>query len=67
MKWKITAAIAIVFSAITPLGMGIGTAIDSSGSAETTAGLLAESILQSLGAGTLLYVVVPFGRIFGER
>jgi zinc transporter ZupT len=58
IKWKTTAVIGLIFSLITPIGIATGTAIDESGSTNTASGKLAESILQALGEGTLLYVVV---------
>ena len=57
VKWKTTAVIGVVFSVISPVGIAIGTAIEESGSTNTPSGMLAESILQALGTGTLLYVV----------
>jgi zinc transporter 1/2/3 len=57
VKWKTTAVIGLIFSLITPIGIAIGTAIYESGSTNTPSGMLAEAILQALGAGTLLYVV----------
>ena len=57
VKWKMVAGIGIVFTTLSPIGLAIGTAVDESGSTNTPAGKLAESILQALGAGTLLYVV----------
>jgi zinc transporter 1/2/3 len=58
VKWKITAAIGIFFATLSPVGMAIATAIDESGTTNSASGQLAEAILQALGAGTLLYVVV---------
>lgn len=58
VKWKVSAAIVIVFSLVTPIGIGIGTAVEASSSTKSSSGTLAESILQSIGTGTLLYVVV---------
>ena len=58
VKWQVSVAIVIIFSMITPIGIGIGTAVEESGSTKNASGTLAESILQSIGTGTLLYVVV---------
>lgn len=58
VKWQISVALVIFFSFISPLGIIIGIAVVESGSTETESGKLAEAILQSVGTGTLLYVVV---------
>ena len=58
VKWKVSVAIALIFSFITPIGIAVGTGIEASGSTKSALGTLAETILQAIGAGTLLYVVV---------